>query len=74
MPAAAARPPRPPTVPHADEKPPSHQKPKVPVLETHLVNQLSQEEQDSLNSKFQEAEEADKKVLPIFMSLNYHRS
>lgn len=61
-PAAAARPPRPP-VHHADEKQPSQQKLKVPVLEKHLVDQLSEEEQDSLNSKFQEASQADKKVL-----------
>eukprot|EP00258_Populus_trichocarpa_P004443 XP_002306434.3 uncharacterized calcium-binding protein C800.10c isoform X2 [Populus trichocarpa] len=61
-PAAAARPPRPPTAPHADEKQPTQQKHKVPVLEKHLVHQLSQEEQDTLNSKFQEASQADKKV------------
>ncbi|KAF9682114.1 hypothetical protein SADUNF_Sadunf05G0074600 [Salix dunnii] len=61
-PAAAARPPRPPTAAHADEKQPTQQKPKVPVLEKHLVHQLSQEEQDALNSKFQEASQADKKV------------
>eukprot|EP00257_Ricinus_communis_P026166 XP_025013580.1 epidermal growth factor receptor substrate 15-like 1 isoform X2 [Ricinus communis] len=61
-PAAAARPPRPPPVHHADEKQPGQQKPKVPVLENHLVDQLSQDEQDSLNSKFQEAAQADKKV------------
>ncbi|KAK9164903.1 hypothetical protein Scep_000094 [Stephania cephalantha] len=40
----------------------NQQKSKVPVLEKHLVNQLSKEEQDSLNTKFQEAMEADKKV------------
>ncbi|XXG87401.1 hypothetical protein AAC387_Pa11g2094 [Persea americana] len=38
------------------------QKSRVPVLEKHLVNQLSTEEQSSLNSKFQEATDADKKV------------
>lgn len=43
-------PPRPP-IQYADEKPPPQQKPKVPVLKKHLVDQLSQEEQDSLNSK-----------------------
>ncbi|XP_050230419.1 uncharacterized protein LOC126679435 [Mercurialis annua] len=59
-PAAAARPPRPPS--HADERQPNQQKPKVPVLEKHLVDQLSQEEQDSLKSKFEEAAQADKKV------------
>ncbi|KAJ8764004.1 hypothetical protein K2173_004877 [Erythroxylum novogranatense] len=60
--AAAAKPPRPPSVPHTDDKQPPQLKPKVPVLEKHLVDQLSQEEQDSLNSKFQEATQADKKV------------
>jgi hypothetical protein len=64
-PAAAARPPRPPTAPHADEKQPTQQKHKVPVLEKHLVHQLSQEEQDTLNSKFQEASQADKKVFLV---------
>ncbi|CAN1824911.1 Uncharacterized calcium-binding protein C800.10c [Linum perenne] len=59
---AAPRPPRPPSGPHAEEKPPSQPKPKVPVLEKHLVDQLTQEEQDSLNSKFQEASQADKKM------------
>ncbi|WCJ32834.1 Calcium-binding EF hand family protein [Euphorbia peplus] len=61
-PGAASRPPRPPSMHHADEKPPTQQKPKIPVLEKHLVDQLSQEEQDSLNSKFQDASQADKKV------------
>ncbi|CAL1377319.1 unnamed protein product [Linum trigynum] len=60
--AGAPRPPRPPSAPQAEEKQPSQPKPKVPVLEKHLVDQLSQEEQDSLNSKFQEASQADKKV------------
>lgn len=41
---------------------PSKQKPKVPVLEKHLIDQLSTEEQDSLNMKFQEATDAEKKV------------
>ncbi|XP_065856896.1 uncharacterized protein [Euphorbia lathyris] len=61
-PGAALRPPRPPSIHHADEKLPPQQKPKIPVLEKHLVDQLSQEEQDSLNSKFQDASQADKKV------------
>ncbi|KDP43775.1 hypothetical protein JCGZ_22402 [Jatropha curcas] len=61
-PAPAARPPRPPTTHHAEEKQPAQQKPKVPVLEKHLVDQLSQEEQDSLRSKFEEAFQADRKV------------
>ncbi|CAL1400046.1 unnamed protein product [Linum trigynum] len=60
--AGAPRPPRPPSAPHAEEKQPTQPKPKVPVLEKHLVDQLSQEEQDSLNSKFQEAYQADKQV------------
>uniref|UniRef100_A0A3N7G1J5 EF-hand domain-containing protein n=1 Tax=Populus trichocarpa TaxID=3694 RepID=A0A3N7G1J5_POPTR len=59
---AAARPPRPPAAPHADEKHPTQQKPNVLVLEKHLTNQLNQEEQDALNSKFQEASQANKKV------------
>ncbi|KAJ3672337.1 hypothetical protein LUZ60_007058 [Juncus effusus] len=37
-------------------------KSRVPVLEKHLVDQLSKEEVDSLTSKFQEASDADKKV------------
>ncbi|KAF8405559.1 hypothetical protein HHK36_010466 [Tetracentron sinense] len=41
---------------------PNQQKSRVPVLEKHHVNQLSNEEQNSLNSKFQEAKEADGKV------------
>ncbi|KAF2291685.1 hypothetical protein GH714_028116 [Hevea brasiliensis] len=73
-PAAAARPPRPP-VQYADEKPPPQLKSKVPVLEKHLVDQLSQEEQDSLKSKFQEAAQADKKaLLKLFVHSILHRS
>lgn len=41
---------------------PVQQKSKVPVLEAHLANQLSKEEQDALNSKLQDATDADKKV------------
>ncbi|KAG1359502.1 putative epidermal growth factor receptor substrate 15-like 1 [Cocos nucifera] len=41
---------------------PTEQKSRVPVLEKHLVDQLSNEEQSALNSKFQEATDADKKV------------
>lgn len=50
---------------------PVQQKSKVPVLETHLVNQLSKEEQDALSSKLQDATDADKKVssLPCSYSL-----
>ncbi|XP_071724417.1 uncharacterized protein [Rutidosis leptorrhynchoides] len=64
--AAARKPPRPQgplPVSHTDAPaPPTQQKPKVPVLEKHLVDQLSKEEQDSLNSRFQDATTADKKV------------
>lgn len=61
--AAGARPPRPVPIPPPDEDmQPRQQKPRVPVLEKHLVDQLSTEEQNSLNLKFQEATEADKKV------------
>uniref|UniRef100_A0A7N0UHU6 Uncharacterized protein n=1 Tax=Kalanchoe fedtschenkoi TaxID=63787 RepID=A0A7N0UHU6_KALFE len=38
------------------------QKSRVPILEKHLVDQLSKEEQDALNSKFGEATESEKKV------------
>ncbi|KAI3798779.1 hypothetical protein L1987_34058 [Smallanthus sonchifolius] len=62
---AAARPPRPVSVPIDEDVQPKHQKPRVPVLEKHLVDQLSTEEQNSLNSKFQEASEADKKVAEL---------
>ncbi|KAL4186434.1 hypothetical protein AMTRI_Chr09g14120 [Amborella trichopoda] len=41
---------------------PVQQKSRVPILEKHLVNQLSREEQNALNSKFQEATESEKKV------------
>ncbi|XP_042508818.1 actin cytoskeleton-regulatory complex protein pan1-like isoform X2 [Macadamia integrifolia] len=63
-PAASMRPPvQIPVSPQADGvMQPSRQKSRVPVLEKHLVNQLSKEEHDSLNSKFQDATEADKKV------------
>ncbi|KAK4284920.1 hypothetical protein QN277_001688 [Acacia crassicarpa] len=60
---AAGRPPRPASVPQSDEGPQiKQQKQKVPVLEKHLISQLSSDEQDSINSKFEEATEADKKV------------
>ncbi|KAF1868776.1 hypothetical protein Lal_00036214 [Lupinus albus] len=59
----AGRPPRPSAAPQADEGPQNKQpKSKVPVLEKHLIDQLSSEEQSSINSKFAEATEADKKV------------
>lgn len=69
--AARGRPPKPVPVPLPDEEAmqPAQQKSKVPVLEKHLVTQLSEEEQNSLNSKFQEATEANKKVHPV--SPNY---
>lgn len=52
-----------------DLKQPVPQKKSVPVLEKHLVYQLSKEEQDALNSKFQEATDADKKVLTKLLCL-----
>ncbi|OIW16468.1 hypothetical protein TanjilG_19184 [Lupinus angustifolius] len=59
----AGRPPRPAAAPQADEGPQNKQpKSKVPVLEKHLIDQLSSEEQSSINSKFSDATEADKKV------------
>ncbi|GMH16325.1 hypothetical protein Nepgr_018166 [Nepenthes gracilis] len=71
MPASSAR-----QIPRATGKPPlpvpaattenrmqsKEQKSNVPSLEKHIVDQLSEEEQKSLNSKFQEATEANKKV------------
>ncbi|KAL9244906.1 hypothetical protein vseg_018621 [Gypsophila vaccaria] len=57
------KPPLPIPAPLSDDRlPPKPQKAKVPVLEKHLVDQLSEEEQKSLNLKFQEASEANKKV------------
>lgn len=77
---APGRPPRPVPIPQPNEAvQPGQQKPKVPALEKHLVDQLSQEEQDTLNSKFQEATDAEKKVklncssrllFPIFPTLS----
>jgi hypothetical protein len=43
---------------HPQEPPKS----KIPVLEKHLVDQLSTEEISSLSSKFQEAADAEKKA------------
>ncbi|KAE8703850.1 Calcium-binding EF hand family protein, putative isoform 2 [Hibiscus syriacus] len=52
LPSARGRPPRPVSVSQTDaQMPPAPQKSKVPVLEKNLVDQLSQEEQDSLNSR-----------------------
>ncbi|KAL2928389.1 hypothetical protein RDABS01_011576 [Bienertia sinuspersici] len=45
-----------------DRMPPKPPKAKVPTLEKHLVDQLSEEEQKALNLKFQEASEANKRV------------
>ncbi|CAA0813439.1 Calcium-binding EF hand family protein [Striga hermonthica] len=59
--AGVGKPPRP--VPQPDE--PIQQKAKVPVLEKHLLDQLSTEEQDSLNKKFEEAKDAEKKVADL---------
>ncbi|KAK9666927.1 hypothetical protein RND81_14G221400 [Saponaria officinalis] len=57
------KPPLPVPAPLSDDRlPPKPQKAKVPVLEKHLVDQLSEEEQKSLNLKFREASEANKKV------------
>jgi epidermal growth factor receptor substrate 15 len=67
--AGAARPPRPVAVPQAEVPQANQQKSKVPVLEQHLVNQLSTEEQNSLNLKFQDATEADKKALILSLFL-----
>lgn len=75
---APGRPPRPVPIPQPNEVvQPGQQKPKVPALEKHLVDQLSQEEQDALSSKFQEATDAEKKVkfncswlpFPFFLAL-----
>lgn len=61
--ASGGRPPiQVPAQPQTDGLQSTQQKSRVPVLEKHLVNQFSNEEQSSLNSKFQEATEADKKV------------
>ncbi|XP_057746925.1 uncharacterized protein LOC130966172 [Arachis stenosperma] len=56
------RPQRPASVFLSDEGLQKQQKSQVPVLEKHVINQLSSDEQNSINSKFQEASEADKKT------------
>ncbi|XP_008235807.1 PREDICTED: epidermal growth factor receptor substrate 15-like 1 [Prunus mume] len=62
-PPVGGRPPKPVAPSHADERPQTNQqKPRVPELEKHLLNQLSKEEINSLELKFKEATEADKKV------------
>jgi epidermal growth factor receptor substrate 15 len=53
---------------------PEQQKPKVPVLEEHLVGQLSKEEQDTLDAKFNEASVADKKVYPSLVLFQLSRA
>ncbi|XP_031283148.1 epidermal growth factor receptor substrate 15-like isoform X2 [Pistacia vera] len=59
----AGKPPRPVPAHQPDRTvQPVQQKSKVPPLEKHLVDQLSKEEQESLNAKLKEATEADKKV------------
>ncbi|KAF8406718.1 hypothetical protein HHK36_008810 [Tetracentron sinense] len=66
-PAAGVRPQMQVAIPQSERgMQPNQQKSRVPVLEKHLVNQLSKEEQNSLNSKFQEAVEADKKAISFF--------
>ncbi|VFQ75101.1 unnamed protein product [Cuscuta campestris] len=62
--APLGKPPRPVSNSQADEpKQPTQQKP--PLLEKHLVDQLSPEEQNSLTLKFQEATDAEKKVAEL---------
>lgn len=62
-PTAGLRPPLPPTASPVEDEPQTHKpKSKVPVLEKNLVSQLSTEEQNSLNTKFQEAADAEKKA------------
>ncbi|PRQ25189.1 putative EF-hand domain pair protein [Rosa chinensis] len=62
-PPVGGRPPKPVPASHFEERPQiNQQKSRVPELEKHLVDQLSEEEIKSLNTKFKEATEADKKV------------
>lgn len=63
MPPSGVKPPRAP-LPSLPEEPvqPQQQKARVPVVEKHLVDQLSEDEQKAINSRFQEATDADKKV------------
>lgn len=61
------KPPRPvPLSPSDGMVQPTQPKRKMPVLEKPLVDQLSKEEQDSLNTKFEEATAVDKKALSGF--------
>ncbi|KAG7022768.1 hypothetical protein SDJN02_16504 [Cucurbita argyrosperma subsp. argyrosperma] len=62
-PVVGVQPPTPAAASPVEDEPQSNKpKSKVPVLEKNLVSQLSTEEQNSLNSKFQEAADAEKKV------------
>ncbi|GAB2291652.1 hypothetical protein Dimus_025908 [Dionaea muscipula] len=62
VPRPAGKPPLPVPAGGSDDRQAKPQKSRVPVLEKHLVDQLSEEEQKSLASKFQDATEANKKV------------
>lgn len=63
VPAVSVKPQIPKPIPsQTDDTIQSVKKSKVPVLEKHLVDQLSKDEQSTLHSKFQEASDADKKV------------
>lgn len=68
-PSGPGRPPRP--VPILQPEEPIQQKARVPVLEKNLVDQLSTEEQESLNKKFQEAKDAEKKVIILCSSVSF---
>ncbi|KAL9671181.1 hypothetical protein QQ045_008747 [Rhodiola kirilowii] len=61
-PSTGPRQPLPDLAPPTEDTQPVQQKSRVPILEKHLVDQLSKEEQDALNSKFREATESEKKV------------
>lgn len=73
--APLGKPPRPASITQFDEaKQPTQQKPKVPVLEKHRVDQLSTEEQSSLTSKFKEATDAEKKVIILNFKFRWFSS
>ncbi|XP_051139226.1 uncharacterized protein LOC127257012 [Andrographis paniculata] len=63
--AVGGKPPRPVPVPVPQPDEPIQQSAKVPVLEKHLLDQLSTEEQDLLNKKLEEAKDAEKKVADL---------
>lgn len=70
MPATVAKPPVQKQTPLTDDAgEPVQQKSRVPVLEKYVVDQLSKEEQSALNTKFQEASDADKKVSSYLFSI-----